>query len=98
MAAIGGITWAEGLTVESDYVQVPGLFSGRCVKKENSSFLAVTVNSDSTDPRADDFRGDLVTSEGVVLNDWGLHLVHVGLAQGDLIKLIRSQAAAHVGK
>lgn len=44
-------------------------------------------------PRVDDIVGDVVV-EGKVHPDWGLHLVDVNLAMGDLVALVREQSKA----
>jgi hypothetical protein len=50
----------------------------------------VTVHSDPSDPRADDIAGDLVTG-GQLLADWGLHLIDVNLAMGNLVDIVTQQ-------
>ena len=47
--------------------------------------LSIRVNGDPGDPRVDDIPGDF-------LPGWGLHLVDVALAQGDLVRLAGRQA------
>ena len=88
--------WIEdGPEIETDYVRVPGLLTGECVNSEAGHYFAVTVHGDPADPRADDIVGDVVTPDGTILADWGLHLLDVGIAQADLIDLVESQAAAY---
>jgi hypothetical protein len=55
------------------------------------------VHDDPSDPRTDDIVGDVI-SEGEVLADWGLHLLDIGIAQGNLIDLVESQAEAAAGR
>jgi hypothetical protein len=88
--------WADDVVVETQFVKLPGLFSGRCVSNEFGSYLSVRVHADPDDPRADDIRGDVYTPNGEVLTQWGLHLIDMSLTQGDLIELTRSQYAAYV--
>ncbi len=87
--------WAQGAeAVETPFVKVPDLLSGACVTDANGGhYLAVTVHADAGDPRTDTISGDIVV-EGQTLDSWGLHLLDVNLAQGDLMALIESQAAA----
>ena len=86
--------WVEGGdAVSTNFVRVPGLITGQCLNNEHGSYFAVSIHGDPTDPRADDIVGDVVAN-GVILADWGLHLLDVGIAQGDLIDLVSSQAAA----
>jgi len=53
----------------------------------------VTVKGDPADPRLDDIRGDVMA--GTQVNAaWGLHLIDVNLAMGDLVGLVGSQSRA----
>jgi hypothetical protein len=75
--------------VNTPFVELPGLVSGRCVAWDGRSWLEVTVHGDPGDPRADDIGGDLTPP-------WGLHLIDVNLVIGDLQRLVASQSAAWV--
>ena len=69
---------------------MPGLVTAECkVTAEGYSYLAVTVNADPADPRADDIRGDGAPN-------WGLHTVDLTITQESLIELVRSQSAAYL--
>jgi hypothetical protein len=46
----------------------------------------VTVHGNPADPRADNITGDLTPQ-------WGLHLVDANVAMGNLIAIVRQQAA-----
>ena len=70
------------------------MLTGQCVNNEHGSYFAITVTGDPSDPRVDDIVGDVVAN-GTILADWGLHLLDVGIAQGDLIDLVARQAEAH---
>ena len=83
--------------IDTRFVSVPGLLTAQCVSNERSSYLEVTVHGDSADPRADDIVGDLKTN-GEINPAWGLHLIDVNLALGNLVDLVRAQAAAHTRK
>lgn len=84
---------AGGDAVTTDFVRVPGLLTGQCLNNEHGSYYAISIHGDPADPRTDNIVGDVIAN-GVVLDDWGLHLLDVGIAQGDLIDLVSSQAAA----
>ncbi|MEC7548352.1 MAG: DUF3089 domain-containing protein [Pseudomonadota bacterium] len=72
---------------QADFYSVPGQFTGECVRDDNGThYLEVAIDSDESDPRADDYRGELIVVKG-----WGLHLIDVNLAQGDLIRLAGDQ-------
>jgi hypothetical protein len=81
--------------VNTPFVSVPGLLSATCVSNERGSYLEVTVNADPHDPRTDDIAGDVVTA-GKVVPGWGLHLIDVHVAMGDLVDIVRQQAKAYV--
>lgn len=100
LSARGGINggpgdaprWAaSGPGVETPFVSVPGLLSARCATNEHANYLEVTVHGDASDPRVDDIAGDLTPQ-------WGLHLVDVNLAMGDLVALAREQGAAWLAR
>lgn len=73
------------------FYSVPGQLHGQCVvdPASTASYLEVTIESDPTDPRADDYPGEFLGGKG-----WGLHLVDVSMVQGDLVRLAATQAAA----
>lgn len=78
---------ARNSEIETMFIQLPGLITGECVSKDGSNYLAVTVNADPNDARADDIGGDF-------LPGWGLHLIDMNLAMGDFVELARSQGDA----
>lgn len=83
--------------VDTPFVSLPGLLTGECVSNERGSYLAVTVHGNPADPRIDDIPGDVVTN-GKVQQDWGLHLIDVHLAMGNLVELAGRQAKAYLSK
>ena len=87
---------ADGEVIETPYVKVPGLLTGTCTRDQNSQYLAVGINA-GDGPRVDDIKGDVIFG-GQVLADWGLHLIDINLAQGDLIELIRRQHESWVAQ
>ena len=86
--------WATGATVETPWVSVPGLLTARCTSNEHANFLEVTVNGDPADPRVDDITGD-IGSAAQPLANWGLHLIDVNLAMGNLLDIVGQQAKAY---
>ncbi|MCF8506103.1 MAG: DUF3089 domain-containing protein [Caulobacter sp.] len=89
--------WATGQTVGTPWVATPGLLSAQCVQKDGFSYLSVHVNADPADPRTDDITGDVVAM-GKVDANWGLHLIDMNLAMGDLVRVAKAQAAAWTAK
>jgi hypothetical protein len=65
------------------------------VANDKGSYLEVTVHGDPSDPRADDIVGDVVTN-GQVQANWGLHLIDVHLAMGNLLEVVREQSRAYL--
>ncbi|HJQ70273.1 MAG TPA: DUF3089 domain-containing protein [Blastocatellia bacterium] len=83
--------------INTPFVSVPGLLTAECVSNEKGSYLAVTVKGNPADPRADDIVGDVVVN-GNVQADWGLHLIDVHIAMGNLIDIVRQQSKAYLAK
>ncbi len=84
-------------TISTPFVSVPGLLTAECVSNESGSYLAVKVHGDAKDPRVDDIVGDVVTG-GQVQADWGLHLIDVHVAMGNLVEIVGQQAKAYLAK
>jgi hypothetical protein len=83
--------------INTPWVSVPGLLTARCTSNEHATFLEVTVKGNPSDPRTDDISGDLVTA-GRVAADWGLHLIDVNLAMGNLVDIVGQQAKAWLAR
>jgi hypothetical protein len=79
--------------IETPWVSVPGLLTAQCTSNEHASYLEITVHGDPLDPRTDDITGDLVVG-GQLLRDWGLHLIDVNLAIGNLVEIVGQQSRA----
>jgi hypothetical protein len=78
--------WSKGKAIDTPFVKVPRLLTGRCVNQNNASYLEVRTNSVPGDPRTDTISGD-VLNDGQVAADWGLHVVDVNLGMGDLVRI-----------
>lgn len=89
--------FAKDLTVSTPFVALPGLISARCVSEGDFTWLSIKVNAAPSDPRTDEITGDVVAG-GQTLKDWGLHLIDVNLAMGDLVALADRQAKAWAAK
>jgi len=75
------------VTVTTPYFTLPNYLTGECVVQNGYSFLSLTVSSDPADLRADTIGGDF-------LPGWGLHIIDVNIAMGDIVNLAGSQIAA----
>jgi hypothetical protein len=76
--------------VTTPFVTFPDLIRAECVEEGGFSYLSITVDGDPADPRTDDIGGDLSPP-------WGLHLIDVQVAMGDVVEMARSQIAAYIG-
>jgi len=84
-------------TIDTPWVSVPGLLTAKCATNENATYLEVTVNGNASDPRVDDITGDIGAGGNVAAN-WGLHLIDVNLAMGNLVDIVGQQAKAYSAK
>lgn len=87
----------DGAPVMTPFVKAPGLLSTECTASGKFHYLSVNVNADPADPRTDTVTGD-VNVGGVILKDWGLHLIDMPVAMGNLVDLSSSQATAWLAK
>jgi hypothetical protein len=94
----GTYRWsAAAEKIETPFVSVPGLLTARCVSNDRGSYLEISVHGDGQDPRADDIPGDVMAA-GKPNPTWGLHLIDVHAAMGDLVALVGRQASAYTSK
>ena len=77
--------------IDTPFVTLPGLLFAECVSNLKGSYLEITVRGNPLDPRTDDIAGD-VMANGQVNASWGLHLIDVQLAMGNLVDVVREQA------
>ena len=88
------VQWSkDSAPVTTPFVKLPGMISGECVERDGASYFSITLNADPADSRTDDIPGDVMVGNRR-LDDWGLHLIDMNLAIGDLVKLAQTQAAA----
>ena len=84
--------------IETPWVSVPGMLTAKCTSNENASgYLEVTVHGDPGDPRVDDIVGDIGVGTNVLAN-WGLHLVDVNIAMGNLLDIVGQETKAYLAK
>lgn len=86
------VTWSSRGSPPTPFLRTEGLVTGECRHSGQAGWLAVTENADPKDGRTDRIPGDVYTM-GKLNPGWGLHLVDVNVAQGDLIRLVEAQAA-----
>ena len=78
-------------------MSVPGLLTAECILNDNFSYLEITVNGNPGDIRTDEISGDVVAN-GEVNAGWGLHLIDVNLAMGDLVTIAGKQANSYLNR
>jgi hypothetical protein len=84
----------SGEEIHTPFVRVPGLLEGECVREGAFHYLSVRTRGDENGPRTHHIGGDVVGANGEVAADWGLHLIDMHLAMGDLVDLVGQQARA----
>lgn len=80
-----------GMMISTKFITMPDFIETECVDRDEFTYLALTVLSDRADLRADDISGDITP-------DWGLHLVDVHIAMGNLVDLSASEYAAYAAQ
>jgi hypothetical protein len=97
----GGTTqpaWAKPAPrLRTPFVKVPGLVSLTCKADGDFTYLEMSVNADPKDKRTDELAGEVIRATGPDLA-WGLHLIDVDVAMGDLVRVLGKQAAAYAAK
>jgi hypothetical protein len=84
-------------TVTTPFVSVPRMLTAECVSNDKGSYLEITVHGDAKDARADDIPGDVMAA-GKPNPSWGLHLIDVHAAIGNLVDVVGRQSKAHLSK
>jgi len=82
-----------GAKVDTPFVTLPGFVTGECRSNDTHDWLAIETVTDADDVRAGKLGGEVVV-EGEVLADWGLHLIDINVAIGNLIAIAEQQADA----
>ena len=77
--------------IGTPWVSVPGLLTAQCTSNDNATYLEVTVHPDPAGRRTSDITGDIVAN-GQLLSNWGLHLVDMNVAMGNLVDIVGQQA------
>lgn len=83
--------------ISTPFVKVPGLLSAECRNDGVHNYLAVTIHPTPGGTRTEAITGDVVV-DGRVLPGWGLHVVDVNLAIGNLIEIVREQGRAFLAE
>jgi hypothetical protein len=81
--------------IATPFVSVPRMLTAECVSNDKGSYLEITVNANPKDARADDIPGDVMAG-GKPNPSWGLHLIDVHAAMGNLVEIVGQQARAYL--
>ncbi len=82
--------------IATPFVEVPGMLSAECQKDAGGkTYLAISTNPNPGGKRTSTYTGDVVIL-GKVQKNWGLHLIDMNLAMGNLIEDVRSEGAAYL--
>jgi hypothetical protein len=81
--------------ITTAFVSVPGLLSAECVSNDSGSYVAITVHGDPGGARTNVITGDVVVN-GQILHEWGLHLIDVNLAMGNLLDIVSQQSKTYL--
>ena len=84
-------------SIDTPWVTLPGLVTAQCKSNEYATYLEVTVHGSAASKRTDEIIGDL-GANGQILAMWGLHLVDVNLAMGNLVDIVGKQAKAWLSR
>ena len=77
----------SGVRAPTPWVSYPGEYTARCERRDGASWLQIERPGGVSDVRP-----AVSESEGP---DWGLHVYDVNLALGNLVEMVRTQAAAY---
>ena len=86
------VVWSSQGKPPTPFVRTESLVTAECRHDGRAGYLAITENADPRDARTDRIPGDVYIA-GKLNPGWGLHLVDMNLAQGDLIRLVEAQSA-----
>ena len=82
---------SDNPTIDTPFVALPGLLTARCINKGGFNYLAVSINADPADKRTDAIGGDVVVN-GSLRPLWGLHIVDMHIAMGNLVDIVARQS------
>lgn len=80
-------------SLATPFYKMPGFLVGECITTSSgANLLLISAQAEPSDPRADDFNGEFLLGPG-----WGLHLLELYYAMGDLVGLAASQSESWLG-
>jgi hypothetical protein len=85
----GPVQWSSEGAPPSPYLRTEGLVSARCVNDGQRGYLSIRTNPSPGGRRTDRVGGE-VGLLGFFLPGWGMHLIDVSAAQGDILRRIEA--------
>ncbi|MEA1072750.1 DUF3089 domain-containing protein [Sphingomonas sp. LY160] len=85
----GPITWSSEGAPPTPFVRTQGLVSARCVNDGPRGYLSIRTNADPADKRTDRIGGE-VGALGFFIPGWGMHLIDISAAQGNLARHVEA--------
>jgi len=79
--------------IPTPFVQLPDLLLAECVDGPTGRYLAVGVRRQQGDQRPGRFTGDVMVRDRIS-PDYGLHLIDLNLAMGNVLDVVRRQSTA----
>jgi len=79
--------------VTTPFVSLPGMLTAECATNDGLNYLAITVHKSDADARTGEIHGEVAVN-GTVRREWGLHVLDVSLAQGNLVAIFKKQSKA----
>ena len=87
------VAWSSEGPAPTLFLHSQDLVTGQCAHSGTAGYLAVGVNAVAGAKWTSRIPGDVVIM-GQVNKGWGMHLADMGIAQGDLVRVLAAQAAA----
>lgn len=84
-------------TLSTPFVAVPGMLKAGCTRQGPNSYLALGIDPAARGSRPPEIPGDILAN-GRVFDDWGLHLVDMNIAMGNLLEVVRRQGEAYTAR
>jgi len=86
------IAWSSEGAPPTLFLRTQGLVTGQCAHSGTAGYLAVSVNAVPGAKWTSRIPGDIYMM-GQLNKGWGMHLADMGIAQGDLVRVLETQVA-----
>jgi len=94
----GASNWTKPpMPVTTPFVKLPGLMTAACVFGADGDYIAVSFHGAPGDIRVGDAGGDVKVG-GVILKEWGLHLIDANLHMGNLVHIVGEESRTYLAK